>query len=45
MKTELSHHLDVIAGGMVFDDLAVLQAKHVNVLHAHALAGGRDARQ
>ena len=38
-------HIDVIAGGPMFDDQAVFHPEHVNVLSLEALAGRRYARQ
>jgi hypothetical protein len=44
-EAELPCHTDVIAGGPMFDDQAVFDPEHVNVLRLEALAGRRRARQ
>jgi hypothetical protein len=44
-EAELPCHVDVIAGGPMFDDQAVFHSEHVNVLRLEALAGRRYARQ
>jgi hypothetical protein len=44
-EAELPCHIDVIAGGPMFDDQAVFHSEYVNVLRLEALAGRRYARQ